>query len=91
MREDVDEDLTSQKIQEQIEGNGIIDTPRTIRRRLNEASFKYSKLLLTEHHKRKHLIWAISLRNYNWNQVMATNETMFRLHDVKCFLLTTFI
>ena len=39
MREDVDEDLTSQKIQEQIEGNGIVVTPRTIRRRLNEASF----------------------------------------------------
>ena len=42
-------------------------------------------LFFTEHRNRKRLIWAKSFRNYNWNQVMVTNETVFRLHDIKLF------
>ena len=85
VRQDIDEGLTSQRIQEQINGDGIVVTPHAIRRRLSEDSFKYSKPLLTEHYKRKRLIWTKSFRNYTWNQVMVTGETVLRLHDVKNF------
>ena len=83
--QDVDDGLTSQRLQERIKGDGIVVTPLAIRRRFNEAGFKYLKPLLTAHHKRKRLIWAKSFRNSNWNQMMATDETVFLLHDVKRF------
>ncbi|CAF4751963.1 unnamed protein product [Rotaria sp. Silwood2] len=38
-----------------------------------------------EHHQKKRLTWARSLMNYDWNQVMATDESVFRLHDIKRF------
>ncbi|CAF3097676.1 unnamed protein product [Rotaria sp. Silwood2] len=38
-----------------------------------------------EHHQKKRLTWARSLMNYDWNQVMATDESVFRLYDIKGF------
>ncbi|CAF4302478.1 unnamed protein product, partial [Rotaria sordida] len=87
VRQHADEGLTSQKIQEQVKGDDINVNARTIRRRLNEVGFRYAKLLqkplLTEHRQKKRLAWSKSLLNYNWNRVMTTDETVFRLHDVK--------
>ncbi|CAF3799196.1 unnamed protein product, partial [Rotaria sp. Silwood1] len=89
VRQGVDEGLTSEKMQEQVQAEGINVNPRTIRRRLREAGFRYlkplSKPLLSEHHQKKRLTWARSLMNYDWNQVMATDESVFRLHDIKRF------
>ncbi|CAF3562039.1 unnamed protein product [Rotaria sp. Silwood2] len=80
-----DERFTSQQIQEQVKGDGINVNERTIHRRLNEAGFRYSKPLLTEHHQNKWLRWATSMLNFHWNRVMASDETVFRLHNVKHF------
>lgn len=89
VRQDVDQGLTSQMIQEQVKENDINVDARTIRRRLNEAGFKYSKPLskplLTEHHQKNRLSWAKSLLNYDWNLVMASDETVFRINDIRRF------
>ncbi|CAF1638889.1 unnamed protein product [Rotaria sp. Silwood1] len=89
VRQGVDEGLTSEKMQEQVQAEGINVNSRTIRRRLREAGFRYlkplSKPLLSEHHQKKRLTWARSLMNYDWNQVMATDESVLRLHDIKRF------
>ena len=89
VRHDVDEGITSEKIQEQVLNENIDVSARTIRRRLGEAGFKYmkplSKPLLTEHHQRKRLLWAKSLVNFDWDQVIASDETVFRIHEVKRF------
>jgi hypothetical protein len=87
--ESIDEGLTSEQVQQQLTNENININARTIRRRLNEAGFKYMKplpkSLLTEHHQRKRLSWAKSLINFDWNQVIASDETVFRVHDVKRF------
>ena len=43
------------------------------------------KPLLTEYHQRKRLSWARSLINFDLDQVIASDETVFRVHDVKRF------
>ncbi|CAF3345887.1 unnamed protein product [Rotaria sp. Silwood2] len=85
VKQDPDERFTSQQIQEQVKGDGINVNERIIYRRLNEAEFQYSKPLLIEHHQNKRLRWATSMLNFHWNRVMASDETVFRLHNVKHF------
>jgi transposase len=89
VREDIDEGLTSEKIHGQLMNENINVSDRTVRRRLSEAGFKYmkplSKPLLTERHQRKRLSWARSFISFDWNRVIASDETVFRLHDVKRF------
>ena len=45
VRQDIDEGITSQKIQEQVLDENIDVSTRTIRRRLGEPEFKYMKPL----------------------------------------------
>ena len=85
--EGMDEGIISEQVQEQLANENINVSARTVRRRLNEAGFKYmkplSKPLLTEDHQRKRLSWARSLTNFDWNQVIASDETVFRINEVR--------
>lgn len=87
--EGIDEGITSEQVEKQLTNENSNVNARTIRRRLNEAGFKYmkplSKPLLTEHHQRKRLSWARLLINFGWNQVIASDETVFRVNDVRRF------
>ena len=85
--EGMDEGIISEQVQEQLANENINVSARTVRRRLNEAGLKYmkplSKPLLTEDHQRKRLSWARSLTNFDWNQVIASDETVFRINEVR--------
>ena len=54
-------------------------SPRTIRRRLAEAGFRYGvpirKPLLTEDHIKVPLKWAMDHRNFDFSKVIFTDET----------------
>lgn len=89
INEGMDKGIISEEAQEQLANENINVSARTVRRRLNEAGFKYmkplSKPLLTEDHQRKRLSWARSLIGFDWNQVIASDETVFRVNDVRRF------
>ena len=89
VQQEVDEGLTSEMISHQTNDAGMNLSSRTIRRRLNEAGFKYSKPLqkplLTQRHRNIRLSWARSLVNYSWNQMIVSDETVFRAHEIRKF------
>ncbi len=75
---------TSKTIKDELENSGVTVSQLTIRRRLNDAGLKYSKPLskplLTEWHRQQRLTWAKAMKNYDWSKVVASDETMIRLH-----------
>ena len=62
-------------------------SPRTIRRRLAEAGFRYGvpirKQLLTEDHIKVRFQWAMDHRNFDFSKVIFTDETTFLLFSKK--------
>ena len=44
-----------------------------------------SKPLLNEQHRRRCIQWAREMKNYYWSQVMASGETIIRLHAARKF------
>ena len=79
--------ITSNQIKEKMNKRGTRVSVRTVRRRLHEAGGKYineiSKPLLTENHWEKRLQWAKKHQNFNWNQVIFTDESTFQLFPQK--------
>ena len=69
VQQDVDEGRTSQQIQQEVRHEGVKVSVRTVRNRLVEAGFKYSRLfsepLLSEQHQRYRSNWAQSMKNYD--------------------------
>lgn len=78
-------DITSYKIQQEVKKRKIEVSVRTINRRLKEAGGKYSnkliKPLLTEKHQQKRLEWAKKHQKFNWNTVVFSDESTFRLNQ----------
>ena len=69
VQQDVDEGVTSQQIQQELQHEGVNVSVRTVRNRLVDAGFKYSKPLskplLFEQHQRYRLNWAQSMKSYD--------------------------
>ena len=77
-------DVTSIEIQRELEKRGVEISDRTIRRRLNDAGGKFvketQKPLLSERHRSNRLKWAKNHQNYNWDNVVFTDESTFQLY-----------
>ncbi|CAF1084631.1 unnamed protein product [Rotaria magnacalcarata] len=78
---------TSQKVQHQLQNHSLNVSERTVRRRLHEAGLQYSlplsKPFLTSKHRQDRLQWATQVQNLDWNKIIATDETTFRLNTVR--------
>jgi transposase len=78
-------DITAAKIKQKIEKYDVNISVNTIRRRLNESGAKYanqlSKPLLTEKHMKKRLQWAKKNKDFDWDKVIFTDESTFRLNQ----------
>ncbi|CAF1354373.1 unnamed protein product, partial [Rotaria sordida] len=85
--QDIDEGITTKQVQEELEDRGVNISRRTVENRLIEAGFNYSKPLskplLSPKHQRNRLIWAKSMKNYDWNKIIVSDETTIRLNAVK--------
>ncbi|CAF3084979.1 unnamed protein product [Rotaria sp. Silwood2] len=83
VQQHVDEEITSKQIQQELQHEGVNVSLRTVQHRLVEAGFNYSrplsKPLLSEPHRRYRLIWTQSLRNYDWNKIIISDEKTIRL------------
>ena len=79
---------TSEAVKQELEKKVVISN-RTIRRRLHEAGLQYmrplSKHLLNEQPRQRRVQWAREMKNYDWSLVMASDETMIRLHTSRKF------
>ena len=84
VQQDVDEGITSQQIQQEFQREDINVSVRTVRNRLLEVGFKYSRLLskplLSEQRQRYRLNWAQSMKNCDWNKIILSDETTIRLN-----------
>ena len=82
-------DATSETVKQELEKKKVFVSNRTIRRRLHEVGLQYmrplSKPLLNEQHRQRRVQWAREMKNYDWNLVMASDETMIRLHTSRKF------
>ena len=62
-------------------------SPRTIRRRIAEAGFRYGvpirKPLLTEDHIKVRFQWGMDHKNFDFSKVIFTDETTFLLFSKK--------
>jgi transposase len=89
VQQDEDEGITSKRIQQELQLQGVNASVRTVQRRLVEAGFRYSrplsKPLLTEEHQRDRLKWARSMKNYDWDKVIISDEASIHLHAVRKF------
>ncbi|CAF1490336.1 unnamed protein product [Rotaria sordida] len=90
VQQDVDEGITSKQVQQELQHQGVNVSLRTVQHGLVEAGFSYSrplsKPLLSEQHRRYRLLWAQSMKNYDWNKIIISDETTIRLNSVrKCF------
>ena len=76
-------DATSKIIKEEFKTLGIDISESAVQRRLKDAGLKYMrpllKPLLREWHREQALVRAKSMQNYNWSQVIATDETYIHL------------
>src|SRR6185437_1467300 len=79
------ENVTAIEIQQKIEKWNVSISVRTIQKRLREGGAKYiaklSKPLLTEKHKEKRLKWAKDHQDFDWDQVIFTDESTFHLNQ----------
>ena len=85
-------DATSETVKQELEKKKkkkVFVSNRTIRRRLHEVGLQYmrplSKSLLNEQHRQRRVQWVRKMKNYEWNLVMASDETMIRLHTSRKF------
>jgi len=76
---------TAADIQHGMEKRNVNVSLKTIQRRLHEGEGKYmaklSKPLLTDLHKEKRLEWAKKYKNFDWNKVIFSDESTFRLNQ----------
>lgn len=81
------EEPTSKNVQDHVQSENVYFRQRTVRRRLRDAGFRFSlplsKPLLTLKHQEDRLRWTKLVQNINWNKVIATDETTFRLNTVR--------
>ena len=79
------ENVTAVEIQQEMEKQNVSISVRTIQKHLREGGAKYmaklSKPLLTEKHKEKQLKWAKDHQDFDWDQVIFTDESTFRLNQ----------
>ncbi|CAF1511622.1 unnamed protein product [Rotaria magnacalcarata] len=70
-----------------LQNHSLNVSERTVRRRLHEAGLQYSlplsKPFLTSKHRQDRLQWATQVQNLDWNKIIATDETTFRLNTVR--------
>ena len=75
------------EIKKNMEEQGVEISISTVRWRLREAGGKFtneiSKPLLTEEHWKKQLQWAKKHKNFDWSQVIFTDESTFQLFTSK--------
>jgi hypothetical protein len=80
-----DENLNSSDIRDCLERKGIEVSQSTIRRRLLESGGKWTsptpKPLLLERHRNNRLLWALNVKNVDWNRVIFTDESTFKLNQ----------
>ena len=78
---------SSSQLSQYIKDRFVDISPRTIRRRLAEAGFRYGvpirKPLLTEGHIKVRFHWATDHRNFDFSKVIFTDETTFLLFSMK--------
>ncbi|CAF2098812.1 unnamed protein product, partial [Rotaria magnacalcarata] len=81
------DEATSQTVERQVRSHKVNVSERTVRRRLREAGLQYlsplSKPLLSLKHQQDRLQWATLVQNVDWKNVIATDETTFRLNTVR--------
>ncbi|CAF1484250.1 unnamed protein product [Rotaria sordida] len=81
------ENPTSETITRGLKRKKVEISSRTVQRRLKEAGYQFSaslsKPLLTTIHKKRHLKWALSMQNQNWDQIVFSDESTIRLGPVK--------
>ena len=79
-------DATSETVKQELEKKKVFVSNQTIRRRLHEAGLQYmrllSKPLLNEQHRQRRVR---EMKNCDWNLVMASDETIIRLHTSRKF------
>ena len=79
--------VTDRDIANKLTKTGTTVNERTIQRRLNEAGVKYnrslSKPLVIEVHRKNRFRWAQDNKATNWERVIFSEETAFRLNTVK--------
>ena len=82
-------DATSETVQQELYKKKVIISNQTIRRELHKAGLQcmkpLSKPLLKEQHRQRRVQWAREMKNYDWSQVMVSDETMIRLHTSRKF------
>ena len=80
---------TSETVKQEPEKKRVLISNRTIRQRLHETGLQYMrpllKPLLSEQHRQRLVQWAREMKNYDWSLVMASDETMIRLHTSRKF------
>ena len=70
----------SETVKQELEKKKVVISNRTIRQRLHEAGFQYMRPLLNEQHRQRHVQWTREMKSYDRSVVMASDETMIRLH-----------
>lgn len=82
-----DENLNSNEINKRMKRKGVEISDRTVRRRLHESAGRWthptSKPLLTEKHRKNQLNWAQKMKDIDWNQVLFTDESTFKLNQYR--------
>ena len=78
---------SSIQLSQYMKGQSVDISPRTIRRRLAEAGFRYGvpigKPLLTEDHINARFQWAMDHRNFDFSKAIFTDESTFFLFSNK--------
>ena len=86
-KQDVGQGITTKQIQEELEDRVVNTSRRTVENCLFEAGFNYSKpfskSLLSPQYQRNRLNWAKSMKNYDWNKIIVSDETTVRLNAGK--------
>ena len=80
---------TSETVKQELEKKRVLTSNRTIRRRLHETGLQYMrpllKPLLNEQHRQRRVQWTREMKNYDRSLVMASDETIIRLHTSRKF------
>ncbi|CAI2167090.1 7182_t:CDS:2 [Funneliformis geosporum] len=83
------------QIQKNIKEHDVRISVETVRRHLRESGGKFtneiSKPLLTEAYQKKRLQWAKKHKNFDWNQVVFTDERFGKLYSFQRNLNANFI
>ena len=86
-KQDIGEGIITKQIQEELEDRAVKISRRAVENCLFEAGFDYSKPLskpvLSPQHPHNRLISAKSMKTYDWNKIIVSDETTIRLNAVK--------